>query len=29
MPRSMGYNVGSARCTYLIDPGEGVIYGAR
>nr|WP_276603711.1 fibrinogen-like YCDxxxxGGGW domain-containing protein [Nannocystis pusilla] len=29
MPRSLGCNVGSARCAYLIDPGEGVIYAAR
>jgi cysteine-rich repeat protein len=29
MPRSLGCNVGSARCAYLVDPGEGVIYGAR
>jgi len=29
MPRSGGCNVGSSRCAYLIDPGEGVIYAAR
>ncbi|MBI4702097.1 MAG: hypothetical protein HY744_13255 [Deltaproteobacteria bacterium] len=29
VPRSMGCNVGSARCAYLVDPGEGVIYAAR
>ncbi len=29
MPRSLGCNVGASRCAYLIDPGEGVLYGAR
>jgi cysteine-rich repeat protein len=29
MPRSQGCNVGAGRCAYLIDAGEGVIYGAR
>ena len=29
MPRSLGCNVGAERCAYLIEAGEGVIYGAR
>ena len=29
MPRSLGCNVGAARCAYLIEAGEGVIYGVR
>ena len=29
MPRSQSCNVGAGRCAYLIEAGEGVIYGAR
>jgi cysteine-rich repeat protein len=29
MPRSMGCNVGAARCAYLVENGEGVIYAVR
>src|SRR5262249_35201712 len=29
MPRSLGCNVGSARCAYLTGTGEGVIYAGR
>ena len=29
MPRSLGCNVGGERCAYLIEGGEGVIYGVR
>ena len=29
MPRSLGCNVGAERCAYLVEDGEGVLYGVR